>query len=145
MTDKIVLQSDKKVGGWLIALIVWLGLWVPAGTQGDVEQCDKLFGYLHGHDFVHDCVTYLMWSAAIAGAYCAFLIGLKKKGAVLVTKLGVAFISSCQLLMDVLVIAIIRPEISTHVVVYCSKPLLWFALWYSYLSRSKRVKETYVS
>jgi hypothetical protein len=68
-----LVEPRKKVGGWLIALIIWLGLWVPQGVCDEVMDPDRFFKALSAQyggrfELIHGGCTALLWFTAIAGA-----------------------------------------------------------------------------
>jgi hypothetical protein len=90
----------------------------------------------------------LLWTARIISVYCAYVLAFRKPGAVVVARRGLVFITVLQLSLIVVVLLLARPglrDISFGVVAgVVAARLIWLAVWYTYLVRSKRVQETYV-
>jgi Protein of unknown function (DUF2569) len=154
-TSGVILAPPiKKIGGWLILLILNLAL-MPLGAiktadtirEAAAPYLDKmpsasrlgldLYGWLH-------------WGIALVGGYCAWLLFFKRPGAVPLTKRGMILIvvllwTSILLLIFLVLLPLnASSEQIVDFVIQASVPyMVWFAVWYSYLVRSKRVKRTY--
>jgi hypothetical protein len=149
LSTVILQQSNKKVGGWLILLILWFALWIPAGVQGDTATIGKFFApVIDQHPALGTlssiCIL-LLWTSAIVCVYCAYILAFKKLSALVIAKRGLVFVTVLQLSVNGIVLLLAQPALRDIPFGVLIKPLVWLVIWYSYLVRSKRVKETYVA
>jgi hypothetical protein len=142
------LQTPKKpVGGWLIALILWFGFYTPDGLPENTANISKMFDpYADQLPILHTissiCIL-LLWSTAIVSIYCGYVLAFRKTAAVTVAKRGLIFIFILQLGFSVILLALLRSNLQQINFFLLVRQLMWLVIWYSYLVRSKRVKETY--
>jgi hypothetical protein len=139
--------SNKTVGGWLIVLILWFAFWIPTGVDGDITSFDKfvspVVNQLPGLRTAFNLCNLLLWTARIVSVYCAYVLAFKKPAAPVVAKRGLVIIPVLQLSIVVVVVLMTQPALG-DILFAVARPLYWPAIWYTYLVRSKRVKETYV-
>jgi hypothetical protein len=145
-----------RIGGWLILLILSLGLFTPARLFRAVESMTKAFPLSHqgitplarsGINMF--CI--LCWGMILISWYCAYVLGFKRRGAVTVAKRGIVAIAVLFWManlgfvfmfawgMQVPMRPILEPLAED-----CVSATVWLAIWYAYLARSKRVKATYL-
>jgi len=146
MSVVILQPPNKTVGGWLIALILWFGFWIPAGVQGGTATIQKFFSPVVDQypalTTLSSICTLLLWTAAIVSVYCAYVLAFRKPAALVVARRGLVFITVLQLSLNGVVLLLAQPSLRDIPFGVVVKPLVWLAIWYSYLVRSKRVKET---
>ena len=146
----IILQPRiSKVGGWLIVLILWFAFWIPAGVQGDTVTMAKFFApVIDQYPALRrpwTICTLLIWSAAIVSVYCAYVLAFRKPAAVVVARRGLVVIAVLQLSLNGVLLLLAQPALRDIPFGLLVKPLVWLAIWYPYLVRSKRVRATYVA
>jgi hypothetical protein len=140
-------QPNKKVGGWLIVLILWFAFWMPTGFQRDAVTMEKFFAPIAdqhpGLNTLSSICTCLLWSAAILSWYCAYALAFKQPAAPTVARRSLIFITVLPLSLNGIVLLLAQPALRDIPFGVLIKPVVWLAIWYAYLVRSKRVKETY--
>ncbi|SRR6266849_1181312 len=155
-SPRVILKPPmQKVGGWLILLIFSLAFVIPSRAIEVANIVRKaMASYLDILPTVprlaFEFYYYIHWGIALIGVYCAYLRAFRKPGAVASTKHGMILIvvlvwaANLSLIFLVLVpFKVNEEQIGYFVGQACFPIMLWFAIWHSYLVRSKRVKGTY--
>ncbi len=93
-----------------------------------------------------DACIFLQWGIALVSVYCAFVLAFRQPAAITVAKRGLIVVTVAELAVAVAILLVVRPPLevfSVRVVMMLVKPVVFFSIWFAYLRRSKRVKETY--
>jgi len=165
MSTLAMQPAIKNVRGWLIVLILWFAFWIPVGVQEDLEAIEKFFAPMVAQNpalnTLFTVCFVLLWSALIVSIYCAYVLAFRKPGAPVVARRGLVLIVLLKLSFYGVVLLLVQPAfreiasnglgrlaypaLSREPFGFLVKPLVWLAIWFTYLVRSKRVSETYVA
>ena len=136
-------------------LILGLAFGTPGAAQRNIEEMQRVFApYV---DRVASLSTalqiyaYLQWGVALLSIYCAYTLAFRKPAAVTVAKRGFIFMAVFQIAANLFIPlltlsqqAAMAPQVLTEWVVSAVLgPLVFLGIWYTYLVRSRRVKDTY--
>jgi hypothetical protein len=155
MSTTVLQPRNTKVGGWLILLILGLAFGTPGAARRNIEEMKTAFApYIDRDPSLHSALqiyTYLQWGVVLLSIYCAYLLAFRKPGAVTVTKRGLVFMVVLQIAANFLFPILALPRGASVNVQTLTEflmgtllgPLVFLAIWYTYLVRSKRVRETY--
>lgn len=157
MTTISLQPRNTKVGGWLILLIVLLAFGMPGAARRNIEEMNEVFApYVDRLPSLHTALQiygYLQWAVALLGVYCAYVLAFRKHGAVTVAKRGFIFIAVFQIAASLSIPLLALPRhasMSPQVLIgfianTLLGPLVFLGIWYTYLVRSQRVRDTYAN
>lgn len=151
----IIEPRIPNIGGWLIFLIVVLALGIPGNVQRSIQETRRAIGPSLAHnpslDTPLDIFTYLEGGVALVSLYCAYVLFAKVPGAAMLAKRSLILMCAMQVAANLVFPIFAAPgdvgpgqwAITNFTLWRLVGPLIFPAIWYTYLSRSKRVRGTY--
>jgi hypothetical protein len=150
-----IILPNRPVGGWLYVLIFGLAFLTPGTAQLNITETKTNYApYLGRFPTLENALnvySLLNWSVIVVSLYTAYLLAFKKPGAVIITKRGLILMVAAILLANfsIPLLAALPKAAIDELLQFAFRssvqPLAFLAVWYTYLVRSKRVKETYAS